>query len=472
MSKRILLPLLALVPLAGCVRYRAKPIEPSEVEHAYRARSLADPGLREFAAGLAGKQFVEWPPAGLDLDVLWVVAMYYSPELDVARAQVQGAEAAVLSARGSINPSLSFGAGYESGPEAPLIFHFDPTLTLVTAGKKGHRILEAEKLSEVSRIRLRETGWRLRSRLRSLLIDQVIAARAAGLLRLKRDLRAQRVGMLDKRLVSGELSRPEAVAGRIELSSTDVALRSAEGAESAGLAALADALGMPASALSGSTFILPCPEKAPHEDDLALDRIQKAGLLNRLDVRRALLEYAAAEAGLRLEVARQYPDIEISPGYSYDEGHHKIQLGPGLTIPYPNRNRGPIAEAESRRLEAETRFAAVQAAAIAEIDTALRAYRADLSELTEAEKLIERQSDQVAMTVRAVELGEVDGPTLTAARIDRVIAEATRLAALRKLQLAYGAVEDAVQQPLRRGPFSVEVSPAFPRGGREKENQP
>ncbi len=468
-----LCPLLAVsLPFTGCVSYHARPIEPSRTEQEYRLRSLNDPGLREFIAKQTELKAGQWPPHALDLDALNLVALYFSPSLDAARAHVQSADAAVRTARGSVNPSLSLGAGHESGDEAPFIFHFDPTFTLVTAGKKGYRILQAEKLAEAAHIELSVTAWKTRARLRSLLIDHIFARQFADLQVQEQRLRRERVAMLQMRLTAGELSRPELEAALMDLASSDVALKSSEGAVLTSLAALAEAAGVPGAALSGFRFVLPYPESAPTGDDLIPDSIQREGLINRMDVRRALLEYAAAEAGLQLEVAKQYPDIEVNPGYSFDEGHHKFQVGPGFTIPFPNRNQGPIAEAESRRTEAEARFVAVQAQAIAEIETAFETYRASLAEYAETEKQNELQRNQESLTLRAKELGEIDRLWLTAVRLQGAAAARIRIEASRKMQLALGAVEDAVQQPLRRGALMYEITPVSPRRSPGKENQP
>ena len=39
---------------------------------------------------------------------------------------------------------------------------------------------------------------------------------------------------------------------------------------------------------------------------------QEKALLNRLDIRRSLAKYAAAESKIKLEVAKQTPDISLS----------------------------------------------------------------------------------------------------------------------------------------------------------------
>jgi outer membrane protein, heavy metal efflux system len=79
---------------------------------------------------------------------------------------------------------------------------------------------------------------------------------------------------------------------------------------------------------------------------------------------------AAAESALKLEIAKQYPDVNFSPGYDYNSGQNRRQLGLNVELPL-NRNRGPIAEAEARRVTAEKRFLAQQAMVQSELDLAL-----------------------------------------------------------------------------------------------------
>ena len=75
----------------------------------------------------------------LQLRDLYAVALYYSPELDVARAHLRTAKAAIVTASTRPNPSLSIGGGYTNAPESPVVFYFTPSLLLETGGKRGLR---------------------------------------------------------------------------------------------------------------------------------------------------------------------------------------------------------------------------------------------------------------------------------------------------------------------------------------------
>jgi outer membrane protein TolC len=52
-----------------------------------------------------------------------------------------------------------------------------------------------------------------------------------------------------------------------------------------------------------------------------------------------LQDYTASQAALQAEIAKQYPDLRLGPGYDWDQGDHKwLLLGISLTLPILNRN--------------------------------------------------------------------------------------------------------------------------------------
>jgi outer membrane protein TolC len=66
-------------------------------------------------------------------------------------------------------------------------------------------------------------------------------------------------------------------------------------------------------------------------------------------IRATEADYEAAERQLRLEVRRQYPDLDIGPSYSLEEGFPRLGFGFGLSLPLWNRNRQAIAQANAAR---------------------------------------------------------------------------------------------------------------------------
>ncbi len=214
-------------------------------------------------------------------------------------------------------------------------------------------------------------------------------------------------------------------------------------------------------------------ENPPSTDSLAPERIQREAVLNRLDVRRSLAEYAAAEADLQLEIARQYPDFHLGPGYHYEESNNFFTLGFSATLPLFNRNQGPIGEAESRRKEAAAQFLKTQSQVIAQSEQALAAYRGALAELKEAdETLAQLQTAREQLARRAVQLGEADALALNGVQLEGAVAARAKLDALTRAQAALGALEDAVQRPLQGGDISPAAAVAATQEGNSQGGKP
>jgi outer membrane protein TolC len=123
----------------------------------------------------------------------------------------------------------------------------------------------------------------------------------------------------------------------------------------------------------------------------------------------AKAEYAAAEEALRLEVRKQYPDLEIGPAYEYEEGTSKGGLALSLPLPILNANRRAIAQARASREAAKAALEGEYEAIIHETATA----RAALSAAAARRALLENEvgplvDQQLADLRRLAELGQFD----------------------------------------------------------------
>lgn len=450
--------------LAGCAAYHARPLAAPQLETAYRARTLDDASLRSFVEANAGPERPEWPPSILSLRTLTLVGYYYSPDLEIARAQIAVAEANVRAAGARVNPDLAVNAGYNRNPESHVEYGVVPSFTLETAGKRGYRTLRAERQADAARIGLLEAGWVLRSRIRAAFMNHVLATERLALLRSEQNIRGEIVAIFDRRLAVGDAARPELDVYRIDLITNDAAVRAASGDVAQTRAVLANAVGVPLAALQDVPVASPALDAPPAEEVLPIRTLQRAGLLHRADLQRSLADYAATDAGLRLELARQYPDIVLSPGYTFEEGFARYVLGAALQpVALFHRNQGPIAVAEAQRVEAASRFEQLQSQAIGEMERALVQYRSALDEWREAnDRLIGVQRDREEAARRALAAGEGDRLSLATVRLQTVTAARARLDALTRVQTALGALEDAMQQPLEAAlsvPDPTRVSP-------------
>jgi outer membrane protein TolC len=437
---------------SGCVHYKPKPLAPAQNISKLESRTLADEGLRAFIGTNAPEAAKAWPRLSWDLSALTLVAFYYHPSLDVARANVGVTEAGVITAGGRPNPSVNLSPEYTINPDAgmsPWLLGLNFDLPIETSGKRGYRIAHAKQLTEAARLQVAETGWKVRSGVRTALLEYLLTQREIELLQTEITARSNVVQLMGRRFAVGEVSRTEVDATRTQLVQARVGLRAAEGRVQESRVAIATALGVPPSTVESARFDWPDLEKLPSEETLSVESVQSAGLLNRLDVRRALADYAAAERALQLEIAKQYPDVHLRPGYTFDQGEHQFAFGLSVELPVLNQNQGPIAEAKARREKAAADFLALQAQVIGELHKSRAQYQAALAELKEVEtSLTELQDRREKLAQHAVELGEADRLALASVQLQRLVVARARLDALRRAQTALGALEDAVQRPL------------------------
>ena len=450
MSKKSAFCIICIFGLAsGCVPYVPRPIDPPAVERSYRARTLTDPNLEEFFRANSPIKPQAWPPQSIDLDGLTLLALYFSPNLDEARSRLAETEAAIVTARVKPNPSVAAGAGYTDAEASPYAYDLGLEIPFETANKRQYRTQRAEQLAEAERFSLSESAWRLRSQLRATLVDHVLTGRELEQRGAEAQIRQEIVAIYERRLEVGEISTPFVTAARTDLSRIQLEIEQLQGRVAETRAAVAGVVGLPVPALDNVQFALADVEKPPTELVLNIDSLQKTGLTNRLDIQRLLSAYRAADSDLRLQVARQYPDVSLAPAYSFGEGSINTYLiGPSLVLPLFDRNRGPILEASARRETAGAQFLRAQAAAINEMERGLFDYRSALRELSQAQATLDLSAQRAETTERQVNAGEVDRLALASVRLETASADRDRLSAIRRAQTALGALEDAVQHPL------------------------
>jgi cobalt-zinc-cadmium efflux system outer membrane protein len=444
---RLVLVVLAILPLASCgvQRYHAAPLVPAETASIFSARNLDDSGLQAFVEKNSGEPIPSWPPKVWDLQSLSLTALYFSPDMQAARARLAEAKAAMVTAGARPNPVFDLVPGIPS----PYLLTLDFAVPLETKGKRGYRLRSARSLDEAARFDLGDTAWRVHSGVRKALLDHLLASRSLELLHSEEQIRTEQVKLLQERFVVGDIPRPELDLARIELSKTHLSIRTLEGQMGETKAALAAAMGISVAGLQGIEFAWSDLDSPPSAQSFAPQEIQREAVLDRLDIRRSLAQYAAAESDLQLEIAKQYPDVQIGPGYTYEERDNFFTLGLSVTLPLFNRNQGPIAEAEAKRREAAAMFLQKQAQVIGDSERALAVYSAALDELAEADQSLRQLQDtQLRMTQLAVAVGEEDRLTLNGVQLENAAVTRARLDALSRAQIALGQLEDAVERPL------------------------
>ncbi len=437
--------------LVGCSHYQPKPLSPTQAVSDLESRTLSDAGLRAFMATNTPDAAKDWPRRSWDFAALTLAAFYYHPSLDVARAQIGVAEAGVITAGGRPNPTVSFVPQYNASALSginPWTLGFNFDLPIETAGKRGLRVTAAEHLSESARLNLATTAWAVRSNLRVSLLDFIAARQSEALLQKQVSIQEQIVKLLNQQAQAGAIAGSELVIFRIALQKARLDLAGAQRQQAESRVNTAKAIGVSGRALNDAEFSFDLPNDSVGATNLTSAEIRHQALLGRAEILGALAEYAAAQSALQLEIAKQYPDVHLNPGYQFDQGDNKWSLGISFELPVLNQNQGPIAEAKARREEAAARFNALQANMLAEIESSVEVFRVTENNSATLRSLADEQAkrrDSIEAQFRA---GAADQLDFLNAQFEFAAAGLAQLDGRVKLQQAIGGLEDAVQRPI------------------------
>jgi outer membrane protein TolC len=437
--------------LAGCATFHPQPVSPEKTAAAFDARSLNDDGLRAFLETnhVAGG----WPRDSWDLNGLLFAAFYYQPVLAEARAQWAAVEATKITAGQRPNPTVGFTPTYDTTTPPPWILGLTWDIPIETAGKRGKRIEQAEHLSEAAKWDFVGMAWKTRSNVRAALLALYTARETESLLARQEAAQSNVLRLLEGQLAAGAVSSYEVTQARVALTTTRLARQDAIGQSAQARVQLAGALGLPLRALDGVKFSFDGLDQFPQ--DLTAPEIRRDAVLNRADVRGALADYAASQSALQLEIAKQYPDLHLGPGYELDQTDNKWSLGVSLDLPVLNHNQGPVAEALANRAAAAAHFLTVQTTAISEIDSALAGYDAALKKSATVKSLLDDMQKQLDSVHAQAQAGAVEPLTLANAEVEFATGAQSQLDALVKAQEALGQLEDAVQSPLTLAPDTI-----------------
>jgi len=215
---------------------------------------------------------------------------------------------------------------------------------------------------------------------------------------------------------AGEVARTEARLFRIERGTRLTELAGLESQVRSAELNLKQLMGLSPEApvVFHASGIGPAVSASSLEPDAGTSPIEECSPLMQVIV----AEYEAAEKSLELEVRRQYPDLQIGPGYGNEDGQNELLLGVNLPIPILNGNRRGIAEARAQRDVARAAAEATLEQLVADLHAArIRFDAASQSRLLLIESLT-RQHEIKAMLIAAhreeslarIDIQEIAGP--------------------------------------------------------------
>jgi outer membrane protein TolC len=443
MRKNILLA--GLLCLTGCYRFHEATLSPEQTLNEFNQRALTDTGISP------GSQ-------GWGLDELTKAAFYYNDELKEMQAHFREAQGARTSAAERPNPTIGVKPGFNSSTPSgagisPWILDFAVDLPIETMGKRAARTAQADFRLEAAKLKIASTAWTVRDNIRTALLELYAARQNVRILEQRRKWLQTELEQSKARLAAGDISVIDlkSVTMAFETGRNELAERQRQ--ERKALSHLAQAAGLPVSALEGIRVDFSDFETQP--GSLPAPEARRTALLNRADLLAALAEYNAAQMALKEEVSKQYPDVQIGPGYSFDQSDDKWSLGVSLNLPLFNRNQGAIKSAEAKRDAAAAVFLQRQESIAAEIDLAVRDYDAFAAQFRNSGKL-QKQTAELEKTLRQmVRLGEVS--ELEAVQVELQYSRSQQEFLQTKISRleALGRLENAMQHPAKPEDFPM-----------------
>jgi outer membrane protein, heavy metal efflux system len=442
---------------AGCAskKYQAKPIESAQITAKILNKDATSDDFKTYLIKQGYKES-DLPFSTWSLNELTLCALYYHPKLDVAKAQLALANASIETAGQKQSPILGGHVAHSNlanGDKRPWAYGLNVEIPIETANKRQIKIEEAQHLAEAARMDVAETAWQLRSQIAKDLLHyhENIALQQ----QLENDLKYQNnlVNILEKRVQLGALSNTEFGAAKLLQQKTQYSLNT-ERAKSAEIrAALAYDVGLTNenfnrlnlkpldldSALTKQSTLL---------STTAMNNLQEKALLNRLDIRRSLEKYAAAEAKIKMEVAKQTPDISLSPGFAFEFGDSIWSLGFSALLNLLNKNQTLIAEATQLREIEGAQFEALQSKIIGDISQSVASYQASLQNIEQVNQQQATQTQYSQKLQRQFESGLIDRLALTQNQLNTILLDQQLLNAQFNSLNAALALEDILQRPL------------------------
>jgi cobalt-zinc-cadmium efflux system outer membrane protein len=452
--------------IGGCVNYHAAPLEPKRSADEFAARRLTGTAVRDELVRFLPQAAAVWPPAEWDRAQLLAVALTLNPQLAVGRAQVAAAVTRGITASEMPNPDLTLQSEYARHDSHPWLYGVSLNWLLRSPEQRRLEIEIARIGTGNARLELMDQAWAVRSALAGALSNWESGRRRLTLLDRLAAAEDRLVAIERQKIDAGE-DAPSALLtsqqARIQIEQQRAELR--ESIDKAQGAA-AKALGLPPQALDGVVVAWPDWGEPPAVDEDRRRETREQALLTRADLGQAIGEYAAAEAKLQGSVARQYPQLVLSPGYYWDHGIAKFPLDLGFTLPL-NRNKGEIAEARSGRELAGQRMLAIQADIYGQIVAAERAEQIARDGGASAEQQLAAARRQKQAADLEFRLGAVDSLDQVGADILAIRAELEVLQMRGELQNSRNNLEDALHAPLSGPELALAKSLSPPAlGGR------
>lgn len=399
------IPFVFCVLFYGCASYQPKPFMQEEYYLEWTRQSIQEVNISDLLTNVhqAAEDTAFDLANGLDLSEAEIIALGFNPQLIAQRKQAEVLDAGAQLADLWDDPSIGFELrrileNVENAWLSGLTLNWSLPVSGRLALQKDHA--SAEAWSAWVQAAIQESG--ILTELRKSWLDRSIhlARLELGENYLK-DLEKARA-IVELLADAGEIGRSQARIIAIEQVEAEHEVHHLQTLIDHETSRIASLLGLPTLKplrLIPSTNI-------PFEIDWAADWEMKL-FSNNLQLKLEQARYEIAEKRLRLEVRKQYPDIQFGPIGEMEDGEPRLGFGIQVPVPILNGNARGIAESHASREAAQ----AMWKASVQDSMGRIHRLRITLEEAEErhhhlSESLVPLVEQQLREQYRLAELGE------------------------------------------------------------------
>lgn len=385
--------------------------EPIDTKQNYQNIVSKDHRSQEFKLFLEQHQYPvnTWPITRWDLNTLTLAAIYFNPEINVLRADLEIDKAGEVIAGQRPNPTVSIPLEHHDGSaESPWFIGVIFDFLFERKEKRAAILQQAKARSNAAEIRLQQKVWSVYSELHQNLIEYFAAIKQKEMLQTQQSLLEKNLGLLNRRKELGQVSQFELSSIRLELQHVKLKLSDQNYMINNAFHNLIAVTGLQVDKLNRDEIQFDSIKDNLELIKLDEKQLQRELLKNRYDVRVKLKEYEVLEAALKLEIIKQYPDINLSPGFVFDQGSNVWALGTAWVLPLFHNHEGEIQEALAKRKHMQAEFIALQTRLINELNKKYQNYIDKIASYKNSKVLFKELEERKTQVQKQFDLGYSD----------------------------------------------------------------
>lgn len=465
LAKNILMAIF-LSGMSSCAyqEYEPMPIEVNQVVDNLVSRDLNEPAFKEF---MQENGIVQWPIEEWNFDEIMLTAFYFNPQIQAGFFEFKLNEAQALALLQRENPVMSIplerhsepretGADSSSGSSPwsiGLLFDF----VLERPAKRQAKKDRAQAEIQTALINVSKSVWDLRSELKQAWIIYTSALILNKLIKEESKILKDSHQILQRQYELGESSNFEVSNTRLEYQRLKLESSYHQVVVSDGYQELLALIGLSPEVMVGNVFSYSGSEELPDTNDIAQLTIQNLALNERYDVKRALYEYQAYEAALRLEIEKQYPDITLSPGFFFDQGDKIWMLATSWVLPIFHHNEAQINAALAKRQLLQKKFQVLQSNLIHKLAKGRHRYIAQIDSLKQAEALVNELENRQRIYQKQFDSGYTGKLDLLRSQLETLRAKRALFEIRVSVNKSLADLEALIQTPLQGEFDSVQI---------------